>query len=172
MKVKVDQDLCIGCGVCEGAVPEVFSLENGTTAEVIVEEVPKKLKDEVRQTSKDCPVTAILVEEDEAVEMPIHSEPAIIEEHETALKLVEIETSADDVPADNNKKEKGNEMKVIVDKDLCIGCGVCEGACPEVFSLANEPYAEVLLDPIPEEYQELCRQAAADCPSEAIKVEE
>ena len=63
-------------------------------------------------------------------------------------------------------------MKVIVDKDLCIGCGVCEGLCPEVFSLANEPYAEVLLDPIPEEFQEACRQSAADCPSEAIKVEE
>ena len=68
MKVKVDQDLCIGCGVCESAVPEVFSLENGTTAEVIVEEVPKKLKDEVRQTSKDCPVEAILIEDDEEAE--------------------------------------------------------------------------------------------------------
>ncbi len=172
MKVKVDQDLCIGCGVCEGAVPEVFTLENGTTAEVTVEEVPKKLKDEVRQTSKDCPVEAILVEEDEEAEMPTESETAEPQELETALELDEVEKAADSVSAEINTKEKGSEMKVIVDQDLCIGCGVCEGICPEVFSLANEPYAEVLLDPIPEEYQELCRQAAADCPSEAIKIEE
>ena len=72
-KVKVDQDLCIGCGVCESAVPEVFSLENGTTAEVIVEEVHKKLKDKVRQTSKDCPVETILIEDDEEVEKPAKS---------------------------------------------------------------------------------------------------
>ncbi len=169
MKVKVDQELCIGCGVCEGAVPEVFSLENGPTAEVIVEEVPEKLKDDVRQTSKDCPVEAILIEDDAAEVKPAKSNKSKTEMAEIAL---EDEKAADEEPADKNKKKKGKEMKVIVDKDLCIGCGVCEGICPEVFSLANEPYAEVLLDPIPEEYQELCRQAAADCPSEAIKVEE
>ena len=171
MKVKVDQDLCIGCGVCESAVQEVFSLENGTTAEVIVEEVPKKLKDEVRQTSKDCPVEAILIEDDEEVEKPAKSKK---EDHKKveAIKDTKTEKAADLKPADKNKKEKGNEMKVIVDKDLCIGCGVCEGLCPEVFSLAKEPYAEVLLDPIPEEFQKLCRQSAADCPSEAIKVED
>ncbi|HSN94789.1 MAG TPA: ferredoxin [Anaerolineaceae bacterium] len=171
MKVRVDQDLCIGCGICEGAVPEVFSLENGTTAEVIVEEVPKKLKDEVRQTSKDCPVEAILVEDDEMAEKPAKSKKDNLQKVE-ALKETKTEKAADEKPADKNKKEKGNEMKVTVDKDLCIGCGVCEGICPEVFSLANEPYAEVLLDPIPAEFQELCRQAAGDCPVEAIKVED
>ena len=42
-------------------------------------------------------------------------------------------------------------MRVIVDEDLCLGCGICEGLAPDVFSLANEPFAEVLLDPVPEE---------------------
>ena len=172
MKVRVDQDLCIGCGICEAAVPEVFSLENGTTAEVIVEEVPKKLKDEVRQTCKDCPVEAILIEDDEEAEKPAKAEKVEAKKVDAACEDEKIEKTAEYKPADKNKIEKGSEMKVTVDKDLCIGCGVCEGICPEVFSLANEPYAEVLLDPIPEEYQELCRQAAADCPTEAIKVED
>ncbi len=172
MKVKVDQGLCIGCGVGEAAVPEVLCLENGTTAEVIVEEVPKKLKDEVRQTSKDCPVEAILIEDDEEAEKPVKAEKAEAKKVEAAYEDEKIQKTADREPADKNNKEKGSEMKVTVDQDLCIGCGVCEGACPEVFSLANEPYAEVLLDPIPEEYQELCRQAAADCPTEAIKIED
>ncbi len=30
-------------------------------------------------------------------------------------------------------------MKVRVDEAACIGCGVCESLCPEVFKLADEP---------------------------------
>jgi len=63
-------------------------------------------------------------------------------------------------------------MKGTVDKDLCLGCGICEGLVPEVFSLEREPVAEVLLDPVPEEYWELTRQAAEECPEEAIIIEE
>ncbi|MFH1445809.1 MAG: ferredoxin [Chloroflexota bacterium] len=63
-------------------------------------------------------------------------------------------------------------MKVSVDNDLCLGCGICEGIAPEVFSLANEPYAEVLLDPIPEEFQDAVREAAEECPEECITIEE
>lgn len=42
-------------------------------------------------------------------------------------------------------------MEVSVYKDWCIGCGVCEGIAPELFSLENGPTAEVLLSPVPEE---------------------
>lgn len=63
-------------------------------------------------------------------------------------------------------------MKTTVDADLCIGCGICEGIVPEVFSLMNEPHAEVLLDPVPEEFQDAVRDAAADCPESAISIEE
>ncbi|MEA4812362.1 MAG: ferredoxin [Anaerolineaceae bacterium] len=157
MKVSINEDLCIGCGVCESVAEGIFSLENGATAEVLVKDVPKKKEAEVKQASLDCPVEAIVIEAHEC-----HAAPEK-ESHEKA---------AGQKPADKKTKEKGKEMKVTVDKDLCIGCGVCEGICPEVFSLANEPYAEVLLDPIPAEFQELCKQSATDCPAEAIKIEE
>jgi ferredoxin len=63
-------------------------------------------------------------------------------------------------------------MKVKVDEDLCLGCGICEGLAPDVFSLANEPFAEVLVDVVPAEMEDDVRQAAEDCPEEAITIEE
>lgn len=63
-------------------------------------------------------------------------------------------------------------MRVRVDEDLCLGCGICEGLAPDVFSLANEPFAEVLVDPVPEEFEEDVRQSMEECPEEAIIIEE
>jgi ferredoxin len=63
-------------------------------------------------------------------------------------------------------------MEASVDADLCIGCGVCEVIAPELFSLENTPTAEVLLSPVPEALQDAARQAAEDCPVEAIHIEE
>jgi len=63
-------------------------------------------------------------------------------------------------------------MRAFVDKDLCIACGVCESIAPEVFSLETEPYAVVLLDPVPEELEDLVREAAENCPEGAIEIVE
>jgi ferredoxin len=63
-------------------------------------------------------------------------------------------------------------MKVKVDEDLCLGCGICEGLAPDVFSMANEPFAEVLVDVVPAEMEDDVRQAAEECPEEAILIEE
>jgi ferredoxin len=63
-------------------------------------------------------------------------------------------------------------MKVVVDPDTCLGCGICEGLAPDVFSLGAEPYAIVLLNPVPAEHQAAVRDAAEQCPEEAILIEE
>ena len=63
-------------------------------------------------------------------------------------------------------------MKAKVDPEKCLGCGVCEGIAPDVFSLGSDGIAVVLLDPIPEKYWADVRQARDDCPEEAISVEE
>jgi ferredoxin len=63
-------------------------------------------------------------------------------------------------------------MKVTVDPDICLGCGICEGICPDVFSLGAQPFAIVLLDPVPESYREDVNDAAEQCPEEAIRVTE
>ena len=63
-------------------------------------------------------------------------------------------------------------MKVTVDADTCIGCSVCNEMCPEVFEMGDDDIAVVIVDEIPAEHEEVCRQAAEECPSESIEVEE
>lgn len=62
MKVTIDADLCIACGLCEESVPDVFRLGD-EVAEVIVDEVPADLEESVRGAASDCPVSAIIVTE-------------------------------------------------------------------------------------------------------------
>ena len=158
MKVHVDEELCIGCGICEGVAPEVFSLENGPVAEVIMDPVTVEFQDVARQAAEDCPETAIEVEND--------NETLASEETTTEVSQ-EAEVEVSSLLIVSERKEV---MRTTVDPDLCIGCGICEGIVPEVFSLLNEPYAEVLLDPVPEEYQEAVREAAEECPEVAIAI--
>lgn len=60
-------------------------------------------------------------------------------------------------------------MKAIVTDD-CILCGLCPEICPEVFELGPEK-AMVKLDPVPPEHEEKSRQAADECPTDAIVLE-
>ena len=62
-------------------------------------------------------------------------------------------------------------MRVHVDPDLCIGCGICEGDAPDVFSLATSTVAEVIMDPVLPEFEADARMAAEDCPESAISIE-
>jgi ferredoxin len=62
-------------------------------------------------------------------------------------------------------------MKAIVDEETCIGCGLCVESCPEVFELVDDK-ARTKLEEVPEEYAETCREAAEDCPVEAIQIED
>ena len=63
-------------------------------------------------------------------------------------------------------------MEAKVDKSGCISCGICESECPEVFPIAQEGVAEAYNNPVPEEYQQGAKDAAADCPVSVIKIQE
>jgi ferredoxin len=61
-------------------------------------------------------------------------------------------------------------MKAIVDKDTCTGCELCAQTCPEVFEMENDGLAHAIVDEVPAEVQQSCRDAAAGCPVEAIRI--
>ena len=62
-------------------------------------------------------------------------------------------------------------MKVTVDKELCSGCELCVGSCPDIFEMDGD-VARVKVDLVPEGAEDDVRQAVEDCPVEAIKLEE
>lgn len=61
-------------------------------------------------------------------------------------------------------------MKATVNED-CIGCGLCESTCPEVFVIGDDGVAEVTVEEVPEEAEDGTQEAADNCPVSAIEVE-
>lgn len=61
-------------------------------------------------------------------------------------------------------------MKVTVDEETCIGCEVCVDTCPEVFEMADDK-ARAKANEVPKDVVESCREAAENCPVEAIQLE-
>lgn len=56
--------------------------------------------------------------------------------------------------------------KIVVDQEICIGCGSCVSACPECFELNADGKSQVT--------SEVCScdldEVALDCPVQAITV--
>ena len=62
MKVRVDEDACVGDGTCVEVCPEIFEMR-GDVAVAKMEEVPEELEDSCREAAESCPVEAILIED-------------------------------------------------------------------------------------------------------------
>lgn len=59
-------------------------------------------------------------------------------------------------------------MRAVVDES-CVACGLCPEICPEVFKLEGA-IAEVIVDVVPPQLEAKAREAAEQCPTEAIKL--
>lgn len=60
-------------------------------------------------------------------------------------------------------------MKVKIDKDLCTVCGLCSQTCPDIFETTDsETIAKV--ETVPANLEDCAKQAASECPTEAIKI--
>lgn len=53
----------------------------------------------------------------------------------------------------------------------CIGCGLCEGTCPDVFSMGDDGLAHAIEEEVPEEFEDSAQEAADACPVSAITCE-
>lgn len=58
--IKVNADLCIGCGTCESICPQVFRVEDGKS-QVIAEDC-ENCNCDAEEVIKACPVSAITKE--------------------------------------------------------------------------------------------------------------
>lgn len=61
-------------------------------------------------------------------------------------------------------------MKVKIDPDLCTACGLCSDGVPQVFKMGKD-FAEVINPVVPPNLENAVRDAASDCPAEAIIIE-
>ena len=58
MKYHVN-DSCIGCGLCEGTCPEVFSMSVSGVAVAIGTDAPDAVLEQAAEAKEGCPVSAI-----------------------------------------------------------------------------------------------------------------
>ncbi len=69
MKVKVNPDVCIGCGACQSIAPEVFEINDDGIAQELMEDVKEELVEEASDAKEGCPVNAIYEPDEEVDEM-------------------------------------------------------------------------------------------------------
>ena len=62
-------------------------------------------------------------------------------------------------------------MKAHVDKDTCIGCGLCPSICPEVFEMDDDGKAKAISSDVPSGEEDGAQEAADSCPVDAISVD-
>ena len=62
MKVRVDEEACVGDETCVEICPEIFEMQDDV-ATARMEEVPAELEGACKEAVESCPVDAILIEE-------------------------------------------------------------------------------------------------------------
>ena len=65
MKLKVDENLCIGCGACEAVCGKCFRINDEGVAEVTVKVIPEEEKESAIDAKEGCPAQAISEVKDE-----------------------------------------------------------------------------------------------------------
>ncbi len=63
-------------------------------------------------------------------------------------------------------------MKVLVDSALCVGHGRCYALGPQVFQEDERGHCRIESHQVPRELEDQARRGEANCPENAIRLEE
>ena len=61
-------------------------------------------------------------------------------------------------------------MKASIDRDGCIGCGLCADTCPNVFRMADDGLAEAYAPDVATQDEAAAQEAMDNCPVNVITV--
>ncbi|MFQ6067828.1 MAG: ferredoxin [bacterium] len=61
-------------------------------------------------------------------------------------------------------------IQVRIDEEACTACGICEETCPEVFEVNDVAVVKQATDF--NDFEDEIKEAAEECPSEAIQIDE
>ena len=61
-------------------------------------------------------------------------------------------------------------MRATIDKDTCIGCGLCAEISPEVFEMNDDNKARVATEIVSQAQYQNVEEAADSCPVNAIEL--
>ncbi len=64
MKINIDQDKCLRCGMCTGTAMGVFDFDDEGNIKVNEENINDENKDSIEDAINSCPVGAISKEEE------------------------------------------------------------------------------------------------------------
>ncbi|MFA5926687.1 MAG: ferredoxin [Patescibacteria group bacterium] len=60
--VKIDREVCIGCGNCAAICSEIFSLDKTGVSTVNLENITGEMSDSIIEVESNCPTGAISIE--------------------------------------------------------------------------------------------------------------
>ena len=60
MKLSIDTDACVSCGMCAERLPAVFGIDRAERAAVILRQPQPIEQDDALEAAEDCPAGAIL----------------------------------------------------------------------------------------------------------------
>lgn len=61
--------------------------------------------------------------------------------------------------------------KIIIDQNLCIGCGSCVSICPEVFELGDDSKSHIKKNADLDKNEQCIKESVSACPVQAISAE-
>jgi ferredoxin len=63
-------------------------------------------------------------------------------------------------------------MRLVVDRDRCQGIGLCEVAAADIIEVGGDGQSHVLVNELAPEHLKAARVAVANCPTEALLLQE